>query len=282
MGPPYNFSAMTSILLLHGSILGLVIASGLGFLAVRRQSEAPLQAARLLAGVAALLVVAILVRRGIDIGKPPLVSSFDTHLVVSVLLILAALGIDLLRALPIVTIGAMPLALVSLILAAATGEPHDPSAPFAATPVAGVHAVLILFSYVAFAVAFVTALLYLIEQRQLKAHATPAAMGMMPSLETSYRMTLRAVVAGVVLLTGGILAGYLYGRQVLTPKSGWQMDAKIIVTTGVWACFLVVAILSALPAFKGRRTALAAALCFMVSMAASWVASFWSGFHRHL
>lgn len=272
---------MISILLLHASIVGLAVASGLGFLAVRRQSESPLQGARLLAGVAALLVVAILVRRGIDIGKPPLVSSFDTHLAVSVLLLLAALGIDLLRALPIVTIGAMPLALVSLILAAATGEPHDPSAPFAATPVAGVHAVLILFSYVAFAVAFVTSLLYLIEQRQLKAHAAPAALGMMPSLETSYRMTLRAVVAGMVLLTGGILAGYLYGRQVLVPDSGWRMDAKILITTAIWAAYLIVAVLSFVPSLKGRRTALAAALCFMVSMAASWVASFWSGFHRH-
>jgi ABC-type uncharacterized transport system permease subunit len=273
---------MISILLLHASILGLAVASGLGFLAVRRQSEGPLQGARLLAGVAALLVVAILVRRGIEIGKPPLVSRFDTHLGVSVLLVVAALGIDLLRALPIVTIGAMPLALVSLILAAATGEPHDPSAPFAATPIAGVHAVLVLLSYVAFAVAFVTSLLYLIEQRQLKSHDAPPTLGMMPSLETSYRMTLRAVLAGVILLTGGILSGYLYAREKFTASPGWRMDAKIIVTTAVWAAFVGVAILSSVPSFKGRRTAVASAFCFMASMAASWVASFWSGFHRHL
>jgi hypothetical protein len=49
----------------------------------------------------------------------------------------------------------------------------------------------------------------------------------------------------------------------------------------MWAGFLVVAILSSLPSFKGRKTAVASALCFVMSMAASWVASFWSGFHRH-
>ena len=272
---------MTSTILMHAAILGLAVATGLGFIAVRRQSAGPLQGARILAGVAALLVLALLVRRGIAIDRPPLVSRFDTHLLVGLVLTAAALGLDLLRSLPILTIGALPVALASLILAAATGEPQDPAAPFASTPVAGVHAVLILLSYVAFAVAFVTALLFLIEQRQLKAHGAPPAFGMMPSLETSYRMTLRAVVAGVVFLTGGILSGYLYARGKFTASSEWRMDPKIIVTTAVWLGFLIVAILSAVPSFKGRRTAVASALCFVFSMAASWVASFWSGFHRY-
>ena len=271
---------MASTLLIHAAILGLALAAGLGFLAVRRQSTGPLQGARILAGVAALLLIALLVRRGMALDKAPLVSRFDTHVIVSLLLIAAAMGLDLLRSMPILTIGALPLALASLILAAATGEPHDPTAPFAATPVAGVHAVLILLAYVAFAVAFVTALLYLIEQRQLKAHGAPPAVGMLPSLETSYRMTRRSVVAGVVLLAGGILCGYLYAREKV-PAPGWRMDPKIIVTTAVWAAFLIVTILSSVPSFKGRRTAVASALCFVVSMAASWVASFWSGFHRH-
>ncbi len=271
---------MTSALLIHSAVLSLAVAAGLGFLAVRRQSAGPLQGARILAGVAALVVLAILVRRGIALDKAPLVSRFDTHLLVSLLLIVAALGLELLRSMPILTIGALPLSLASLILAAATGEPQDPAAPFASTPIAGVHAVLILLAYVAFAVAFVTSLLFLIEQRQLKAHGAPPALGMMPSLETSYRMTLRSIVAGVVLLTGGILCGYLYAREKV-PAPGWRLDAKIIVTSAVWAGFMVVAILSSVPSFKGRRTAVASALCFVVSMAASWVASFWSGFHRH-
>jgi len=267
------------MLLIHTAIATLAVAAGFGFLAVRRQSGGPLQGARILAGVAALLLIAVLVRRGMELDKAPLVSRFDTHLLVSLLLVAAALGLDLLRSMPILTIGALPLALASLILAAATGEPQDPAAPFASTPVAGVHAVLILLSYVAFAVAFVTALLYLIEQRQLKAHGSPASLGLMPSLETSYRMTRRSVVAGVIFLTGGILCGYLYAREKLTP--GWRMDPKIIVTSAVWLGFLIVAVLGAVPSFKGRRTAVASALCFVISMAASWISSFWSGFHRY-
>jgi HemX protein len=272
---------MASVLLIHAAILSLALGTGLGFVAVRRKAAGPLQGARILAVVAALLLLAVLVRRGIALDKPPLVSRFDTHLLVSLLLIVAALGLDLLRTMPVLTIGALPLAVASLILAAATGEPQDPTAPFASTPIAGLHAVLMLFSYVAFAVAFVTALLFLIEQRQLKAHGIPASFGMMPSLETSYRMTLRSVVAGVILLTGGILCGYLYAREKLTPSSHWRWDPKILVTSGVWAGFLIVALLSAVPSFKGRRTAVASALCFVVSMAASWIASFWSGFHRY-
>lgn len=272
---------MISTVLIHSAIAGLVVATGLGFRAVRLQSAGPLQGARILAGVSALLVVTLLVRRGIALEQAPLVSRFDTHLLVALLLIVAAMGLDLLRTLPILTIGALPLALVSLILAAATGEPIDPTAPFAATPMAGIHAVLTLLGYVAFAVAFVMALLFLIEQRQLKAHDPPGALGLMPSLETSYKLTLRSVVAGLVLLTGGILCGYLYAREKFGITPEWRGDAKIIVTSLMWAGFLVVAILSSLPSFKGRKTAVASALCFVMSMAASWVASFWSGFHRH-
>src|SRR5688572_13290199 len=102
---------MNSAWLLHSAIAGLALASGCGFIAVRRQSGGPLQAARLLAGVAALLLIALLVRRGIAIDKPPLVSRFDTHVLVSLLLIAAALGLDLLRSMPILTIGALPLSL---------------------------------------------------------------------------------------------------------------------------------------------------------------------------
>jgi len=273
---------MVSIVLVHAAIVILAVASGFGFQAVRRDSTSPLQWARILAGLAGLLVLALLVRRGIQIEKAPLVSRFDTHLLASLLLVAAALGIDLLRSMPILTIGALPPALVSLILAAATGEPADASVPFASTPVAGVHAVLTLLAFVAFAVAFVTALLFLIEQRQLKSHVAQPAIGMMPSLEASYRLTLQGVIGGVVLLTGGILAGYLYGRQVLVPHSGWQKDAKILITSGIWVAYLIVAVLSFVPSLKGRRTALASALCFVVSMAASWVASFWSGFHRYM
>ena len=273
--------ATASSALLHASIAAVAVAAGLGFLAVRRQSAGPLQGARILAGVAAMIILAVLVRRGIALDQAPLVSRFDTHLIVSFLLIAAALGLDLLRSMPIMTIGALPLSLASLILAAAMGEPVDAGVPFAATPIAGVHAVLILLAYVAFAVAFVTALLFLIEQRQLKAHGAAPALGLMPSLEASYRMTLGGVLAGVVLLTGGILCGYLYARAKLGVSPGWRMDPKIIVTTAVWAGFLAVALLSAVPSFKGRRIAVASALCFVMSMAASWISSFWSGFHRY-
>src|SRR5262245_64113963 len=100
---------MTSMLLIHGAILGLALATGLGFLAVRRQSTGPLQGARILAGVGALLLIAVLVRRGIALDKAPIVSRFDTHLLVSLLLIGAALGLDLLRSMPILTICALPL-----------------------------------------------------------------------------------------------------------------------------------------------------------------------------
>ena len=111
---------MTSAILLHAAIAGLAVATGFGFLAVRRRSAAPLQAARILAGVAALLLLASLVRRGITIDKPPLVSRFDTHLVVALMLVVAAgLMVRTIRAVGALELGFDPARVISIGLAPA-------------------------------------------------------------------------------------------------------------------------------------------------------------------
>ncbi|MBI4564492.1 MAG: cytochrome c biogenesis protein CcsA [Planctomycetes bacterium] len=271
---------MLTPLLLHVSILGLAAASALGLFATRRESPSMLGSARILAIVATLLVLALQLRRGMEFGGLPLVSRFDTLLMVAVLIVGAALSIDLTRGLSVLMIGALPVALAPLLFAAAIGMPDEHPERNLMHPAVGVHVFLTLGAYAVFGVAFVASILYLIEHRQLKARTGPSLLGMMPSLETSYRLTLRALAAGLVLLTAGIVLGYLYGRQVLSGAS-WRLDAKVWLTTVSWIFYVIVFGMSFVPAFKGRRTALASVACFVIVMATSWVASFWSHFHRY-
>lgn len=273
----------TLLAVLHAAILAAASGTVVGFLALRRESRPLLAAARGLAALGLVLVLVVLVRRGVLIGAVPLVSRFDSHLAVAALFLLGALAIDVARAMPVLTIAALPLAGTSLIFAAALGLPA--AAPPQDAPVrgilSGVHVTVTMLAYAAFGLSFVTSVLYLIEHRQLKARTEPSILGIMPSLETSYRLTRAGLAAGVALLTAGVLLGYQQGRLALTSSSDWRTDPKTVITTLVWAAYVAIAALSFVPALKGRRTALASAICFVLVMAASWATAFWSGFHRH-
>ncbi len=269
--------------LLHASILELAAGSFIGFLAVRKESPGMLAISRILGVIGFLAVAVLLVRRGVDLGSLPLVSRFDSHLAAAALSILVALAIDLVRSMPLLTIAAMPLAATSLVFAAAIGLPGEapPTDSVVRSPLSGLHVTLVMLAYAAFEISFVASVLYLIEHRNLKARTEPSILGFMPSLEASYRLTGRAMLAGLVLLTAGAVLGYQQGRTSLAQTPHWRTDPKILITTGVWLAYLLITALSLVPSLKGRRTAVANAVCFVAVMAASWATAFWSGFHRH-
>jgi ABC-type transport system involved in cytochrome c biogenesis permease subunit len=264
--------------LLHGSIAFFAVAAALGIAGVRADRRGLFAAARAATLLGAAALALLFVRRGIETGSFPISSRFESLLFTTALFAALAVAIDLLRGMPVLTIGAAPMAVLTLLLAVTMGAPpHGTAAPASAW--VGVHVLLTLAAYGLFGLAFIAAILYLVEQRQLKSGAAGAGLlGIMPSLETFYRILVSSLLLGVAFLTAGFLLGYLYARRAL--PAGWRTDPKIILTTATWAAYVLVAVLAFLPATKGRRTALASAGCFVLVMAALWASSFWTGFHR--
>jgi ABC-type uncharacterized transport system permease subunit len=274
---------MLDHLLAHLAIAAFAAAIALGFECVRRGRMGLLWAARGAAGVGALLTIASLLHRGLQMNAFPVVSVYETHLAVAALVAVLALTIDLLRGMPILTLGSAPLCFLALLVGALMGSPDGQAADLTLTrsPWTGLHVLAVLAAYGSFAMAFVSGLLYLIEQRQLKTHATSNVLGIMPSLETFSRLTVRSMAFGVALMSVGIVIGYLYARRAIAGQA-WRVDAKVWGATLTWAVYLGAWILSTIPAFKGRRTALASVACFVVVMITFWVAAFWSNFHRFM
>jgi ABC-type uncharacterized transport system permease subunit len=271
---------MLDFALVQAAVLAFAAAFGLGFESVRRGRAGLMTAARVAAGVGVLVATAALLRRGGAMGAFPIVSRYETHLFIAAVVGAIALVLDLARRLPILTLAASPISFLSLLIGALLGAPEGAPAAVTQSPWAGLHVLAVLTAYGAFAMAFVAGLLFLIEQRELKAHAASTVLGAMPSLETFRRLTVGAVGVGLALLTAGIVVGYLYARRALQP--GWRMDAKVWSATLTWAVYIVVLAMSFVPAFKGRRTAMASVAGFVVVMGTFWVAAFWSNFHRFL
>ena len=267
-----------TLLFLHGGLAAYALSTVLGILAVRRNDRRLLQGARTAAVVAVLAHAALIVIRGLGEGRFPVDNLHDAFLFLATGLALGALILDTWRGMPVLTLGAVPVATAAVLLAAGlqSGGTAPPGFWIDA------HVLATLAAFCSFALGFVAAVLFLLERQQLKSHARSALLGFMPSLEGLYRIVFRSVWVGVVLLTAGILMGYLYARSLPQTGNEWRMDPKVLMTTATWLAYVIVLTMGLVPSCRGRRTAIGAAVCFVFVAATLWVGIFWSDFHKFL
>ena len=273
-------SQVHTLLLLHAGLVCYAASTILGILAVRRDHRHLLTGARGALIFAVLLHGVLLFWIGIDEKRFPVATLAEAILVMATLMSGAALFLDKLRSMPIFTVGVAPLATAAVLFAAglALRSSGRPSA-LEKSAWTGVHVLITLAAFGYFALAFVASVLFLIERKQLKDRSRPPVLGLMPSLERLYGLILNCLAIGLFLLTLGIVIGYLHARTSIR-VTGWRLDPKIIMTTVTWLAYSIVMFLSFVPAFRGRRTAIGAAACFVLVAATIWVSVFWSGFHR--
>ncbi|HEV3029334.1 MAG TPA: cytochrome c biogenesis protein CcsA, partial [Planctomycetota bacterium] len=220
---------------------------------------------------------------GARTGHFPVTGAIEAYIFLTTAIVLIALLLDWMKKWTSLVVAILPLAVVTTLLALAlTLVPEDAGRPMptASSVWTSLHVSTALASYGAFAIAFVSSILYLIAQRQLKDHAAAAMLGLTPSLETVARVNRRSIATGIALLAGGLVVGYLQARHVYGIEHWWRNDPKIYLTTFTLASYVAILILSFRPTFKGRRTALASAAGFLLVMATFWASVFWSDFHR--
>jgi ABC-type transport system involved in cytochrome c biogenesis permease subunit len=270
---------------LYGGLILYAVATAFAIWSVRTGDRRGLLTARFGALFGALDHVAYLIRLGVQTGHFPVTGAIEAYVFLSTAIILVALALDAMKKWAVILVATLPLAVITSLLALAlTGIPVEKQGsppPGAASSLwTSLHVFTALGSYIAFALAFVSSILYLIAQRQLKDHLAASTLGLIPPLETVSKITRRAIAAGVVLLAGGLLVGYLQARHVYGLERWWRNDPKIYLTTATLAAYLAILILSGRPTFKGRRTALASVAGFFLVMATFWASVFWSDFHK--
>src|SRR5437867_3308720 len=136
------------------------------------------------------------------------VTTFDEALSFLALLLIAVFLVVQLRR-PLVALGAVvcPLAFGLTLAADAVYRGARPLAPGLDSAWLPIHVVLSVLGDAVFALAFSASLLYLVQERRLKARRAPAALRYLPSLEALDRVNYRCLVWGLVLLTLGMVSG---------------------------------------------------------------------------
>jgi ABC-type uncharacterized transport system permease subunit len=200
----------------------------------------------LLLAVAWVLQSVFLFERGARIGHCPLTNLFETVAFITWALLLFYLIVG--TGYRVSLLGFFTAPIVTLLnffaLVAPIDEPNPLPFSHAGWPLE-LHASVTLLAYGALGLAAVAALLYLIQERQLREHHLRRWFFSLPAMGDLVAVQRRVVLVGFVLLTVGLGAGFLVGFD--TVKGVWS--------AGVWLFYLFLLLAPWLLRVGARRLA---------------------------
>lgn len=125
------------------------------------------------------------------------------------------------------------------------------------------HAVSAFLSYAAFALSFVASVLYLMQERGLKARPPRRIYQLLPSLETLERAIAHTIGLGLPFLTLALVSGVLWLRSAYGVSWQWN-EPKFISSLVVWLTYGSLASGFALRLVTGKRIAMLSFLGFVL------------------
>lgn len=161
------------------------------------------------------------------------ISFFSWAIVLAFFLVEFRYGIDVLGSF------ILPLAFLSLVSAAALPNEVRTLDPTLKNIWFGIHTTLSLLGIVAFAIAFIAGIMYLLQESFLKSKQFNSLYYKLPSLDLLDEWNKKAILLGFPLLTLGIISGALWAQYSL--GSFWiQNNSKQALSLGTWLFYLIV------------------------------------------
>lgn len=206
--------------------------------------------------------------RGREVGRCPLTNLFEVLVFLSWAVVLLYFVVGSTYRLSLLGMFTAPLVFVLQIgaqLLPMAWEPamHKPSAGFWPE----LHAAVSLVAFGAFALACVAGVMYLVQERLLKRHRTGSFLENLPPIADLAVAMQRLILAGFVLLTGGLVAGFLAGVAK-------EHIAAIVVAACIWALYGVLLLVRLTHRISSRRIAWLSVLAFSLVMTTLWGLSF--------
>ena len=141
-----------------------------------------------------------------------------------------------------------------------------------------VHVGTIFIGNALFAVTFMVAIMYLIQERQIKKKKFGSFYTRLPSLETLDSMNYHSLMYGFPFLTIGMITGSVYAHYAL--GSYWQWDPKEVWSLITWLFYATLLHERLAVGWRGRRAAVMSIFCFLVLIFTFIGASVWlSDYH---
>jgi len=139
------------------------------------------------------------------------------------------------------------------------------------------HAATILQSYGAFGLAAVAAVMFLVQQHDLKFHKLRALLSFLPSMQRLELITTRLTAVGFGLLTIGLAAGKQLPRKENLP---YFSDPKVIWSALLWLVYLELLVAHKFFGRSARRFAVGVIAAFVFLLLTFWLTNLLSPLHN--
>lgn len=252
---------------MHATVFNLAIlaytgATGLAlaYLVQREEIVHRLAAAGTLLGwvchTLALVVLAV------EMGRPPLENLSGAVSVAVWVVVLVEMWAE--RQSGLRVLGAFVLPVVLMLMVSITARPLNLKviAPALTSAWVWIHIALALIGIAAFILNFAGAVMYLCQERQLKAKRPGAVYYRLPALETLDRLTYKTLAVGFPFLTTGLILGALWARAAW--GSVLTFDPLAVFSFVAWAIYAGTLAGRAAAGWHGRRAAYCAIVGFGV------------------
>jgi ABC-type uncharacterized transport system permease subunit len=140
------------------------------------------------------------------------------------------------------------------------------------------HVALLLAAYAALAISLLASVLYLVQERRLKAKkAQPTGRGALPPLATIDQIALRALLLGLPCMTVGLLIGSVVALETTGPR--FFTDPKVLLSFAMWLAYMAMIFIRQHSGLRGRRAVYMSSFAFFFVLAV-WAANQLSAVHR--
>ena len=125
-----------------------------------------------------------------------------------------------------------------------------------------IHIPLMILSVASLTISFLTSIMYLIQERQLKLKRPSSLLERLPSLEAADEISYRSLWFGFFLLTLGIVTGMIWSKYLRGLY--WNWDSKEIWALITWGLYAILLHGRTLSAWRGRKAAYLAIVGFLL------------------
>jgi cytochrome c-type biogenesis protein CcsB len=232
---------------------------GSAFLAVvylYRPERFPSRYANVAAVGAFLLLSTFFLMRGVAIGFLPVSNLFESLTFFIWAVMFVYLIVEYIFKLPSLSTFLLPF--ISLFAVAAAFVARGPGMmdPKLESGWFYLHVTFAFVGYATFAVAFATAVMYLLQRRQLKLKKSFSSLfSRLPSLEILDELNLKLINMGFPLFTFSILTGIVWSHRSKLLGADWPSDPKIIFTGITWLLYAALFHIRLLSVARGKRVA---------------------------
>jgi cytochrome c-type biogenesis protein CcsB len=140
-----------------------------------------------------------------------------------------------------------------------------------------IHTPLVILGYAALFISFSAAVMYLIQERELKSKHPTMFTNRLPSLEICDDLAYRSLAVGFPLMTLGIISGALWAQTVW--GSQWTVDVKTVLAFFTWFIYLGLIHYRLIAGWRGKKAAYLAIAGFIGVLVTFLGANYFGGLH---